>query len=304
MERIASVQNPQIKGVCALHRRKGRQEQGRFLIEGWHLLAEALKRRLAVETVYYVSGADTAGGAGEAGGSDVTSGSHAANESVLLSQASAAGAGLVQVSEQVMRKISTTDTPQGIAAVLWCPEVSRSMTGPGEKDILLILDRIQDPGNLGGILRVALAADVAGVLLTPGCADPYGPKALRGGMGSLFGLQVLTEMDGAECRDFCAWAGTRVVALTPEGKSLFQWLTGAVSAGPTQVDPETGQGTGGRGPLVLILGNEGDGIAPELLAWADERWSLPMYNGVESLNVAVTAGIVLYELRRRQNGRS
>ncbi|MCL1790234.1 MAG: RNA methyltransferase [Peptococcaceae bacterium] len=304
MEQIVSTQNPQIKGVCALHNRKGRVEQGRFLIEGRHLLAEAIKWRMDIETVYYVAD----GSAERSVNGDVCGsgdGSGAVGESSLLSQATEGGSRLVQVSEQVMRKLSTTETPQGVAAVLRFPEVPRTMAVRDEKDIVLVLDRVQDPGNLGSILRVALATDVKGILLTPGCADPFGSKALRGGMGSQFGLRVLAEVDGSECRAFCEWAGAYVAALAPGGRPFGQWARSAGDGATAGNNAAIERKNTGKGrPLVLILGNEGSGIAPELLGWADDRWSLPMSNGVESLNVAVTAGIVLYGIRGGDNGRS
>ena len=274
MDPIVSVHNPHVKDVCALHRRKGRREQGRFLIEGWHLLAEALRWQMPVETVYYTHQADRL------------------RRSALLRRADDRGAALIEVAEKVMRKICVTEGPQGVAAVVRRLEEPRLPASEKGAGVFLVLDRIQDPGNLGGILRVALAADVRGVWLMKGCADPYGSKALRGSMGSLFGLTVLTEVDAAVCGDLCSRMEGYVVALAAEGRDLYDGQ--GAHAQLRRVSAAAGE----QEPLVLILGNEGQGVAPELLELAEDRWSVPMCHGVQSLNVAVAAGIVLYEVRR------
>ena len=246
--------------------------------------------------------------------------------SALLCQAAETGTVLVEVHEKVLKKMCSTATPQGVAGVVrrlkgirldevWLGFEAEAEAGPWEDTaIFLILDRIQDPGNLGGILRVALATDVRGILLMRGCADPYGSKALRGSMGSLFGLKMLTEVDVAECRDLCSRMGGQghIAALTTDLGNVqcsaynVQFLERVPESEQDQETPVDGfmEGRGERvipDPLVLILGNEGQGIAPELLELAGERWSLPMCHGVESLNVAVTAGIVLYGVRCGKN---
>jgi TrmH family RNA methyltransferase len=162
----------------------------------------------------------------------------------------------------------------GIAAVIAIPA-----PGPGPDPALaVLLEDIQDPGNVGTILRSAAAAGAAAVWLSRGCADPWSPKVLRAAMGAHFRLAV---HPGA---DLVAVAGAfrgRVVAAQPQaGRSLYDC-------------PLTG-------PLALVVGNEGAGVSAELLAQADEAVSIPMAPGAESLNAAVAAAVCLFEAVRQR----
>lgn len=141
----------------------------------------------------------------------------------------------------------------------------------------MVLDGVQDPGNVGAIARAALGLGAAGLLALKGTAELTNPKVMRGAMGALFRLPALATDDAT----FLAWAG-RV------GASI--WVTDS-----------TGEAPGGRrltAPVALVLGNEGAGVRPELERVATRRLAIPLHGGVESLNVAVAAGILLHEVRR------
>ena len=144
---------------------------------------------------------------------------------------------------------------------------------------------IQDPGNLGAVVRAAEAGGASGVVTTPGGADPFGWKAVRGSMGSVFRLPVAQADSAAAMIDRARAAGLQVVAAVGHGHTPMH-----------EVDLAR--------PTLIVLGSEGQGLAPELLASADSRVSIPMTPPVESLNVAVAAALLVYEARRQRESQS
>jgi TrmH family RNA methyltransferase len=186
-----------------------------------------------------------------------------------------------EVSSAVMQSASDTQTPQGILAVL--PQ--RDLPLPGQLTFVLILDVIRDPGNLGTILRTAAAAGVQGVILTPGSADPYAPKVVRSAMGAHFRLPVL-PLDWAEIR--------RLLKPGAGQPGLSVYLTDAEGGLPyTQVDFTS--------PVALIVGGEADGAGVNARSLADGQVFIPMQAGVESLNAAVAAAVLMFEVVRQRS---
>ncbi len=140
---------------------------------------------------------------------------------------------------------------------------------------------MQDPGNVGAIVRVAEAGGASGVVCAGACADPFGWKALRGSMGSALRLPILVHRDTREAIDEARRHGCRIVATVPRGgRPLF--------------DADL------RGPIAVLIGGEGPGLAASQLEDADERMTIPMQPPVESLNAAVTAALIVYEARRQR----
>jgi TrmH family RNA methyltransferase len=179
------------------------------------------------------------------------------------------------VSDRVMRAMATTKTPQSVLAVL-----PRSASlWPAHPTLLLILDRLQDPGNLGSALRVAEAAGADGVLLSPGTVDAYNPKVVRGGMGAHFRLALRTA----------SWPG---IAQATQG--LQVWLAETRGGVPYyEVDwmPSS----------ALVIGGEAEGVSAEAQRLTGNRVSIPMSGQAESLNAAVAAGIILFEAIRQRS---
>lgn len=178
------------------------------------------------------------------------------------------------ISDALMRHVSDVETPSGILAVVPFPTLALS----AQPTLLLILDGIQTPGNMGTMLRTAAAAGVEGLLLAPGCVDPFNPKVVRGGMGAHFRLPI-QKMEWEEIGAVVAGMGV--------------WVASADSATPyTAVN--------WRNPSALIIGNEANGPSPSALAIASGV-AIPMAASVESLNAAMAAGIILFEaVRQRQ----
>jgi RNA methyltransferase, TrmH family len=183
----------------------------------------------------------------------------------------------VVVADVLMRDLGLVDTPSGLLAV--APMPARSVPPDLHQDAVL-LDAVQDPGNVGTLLRTAAAAGVKQVLLAPGCASVWSPKVLRAGQGAHFALSIHEDVDLAE---FMAdYRGTTVVTC----------LDGATSLYAAKLDA----------PLAWVFGAEGQGVSGELIAAAGLRVQIPMPGAVESLNVAAAAAVCLFEMVRRRLG--
>jgi TrmH family RNA methyltransferase len=187
------------------------------------------------------------------------------------------GDAVLEVGRSLMRKLSDTETPQGVLCVVEAPRwtAEEVLRGPGPT---VVLDRLQDPGNLGTIVRSAEAAGASGVLLTPGCVDPGNPKALRASAGSLLRLPTAAASDV-------------VSAIRGSGRSLIA-TTGRGGKPYDAVDLVS--------PLALIIGQEGSGVSDALSAAADLRVTIPLGGRVESLNAAAAATVILFEAARQR----
>ena len=240
-----------------LDRPRQRREAGLFLVEGSKMSAEAaslgLCRVLIVQRERVGLYRD------------------------MIETVQRAGAECILVSASVMEGLSTAKTPQGVLCAAAVPPQPERLEGT----LLLALDGVQDPGNLGTMLRTADAAGFSGALLGEGCADPYGAKALRATMGSIFRLPILQT------------------ALVPALASLHGRGYALIS---TELGGEDFYAACPEGRSVLVIGSEGRGVSAEVRREATHRLALPMRGGAESLNAAVAAGIMMYELSRRTKG--
>jgi RNA methyltransferase, TrmH family len=183
-----------------------------------------------------------------------------------------------EVSEAVMAEISDTETPQGIVAVLGM----RELPLPDKLEFALVLDAIRDPGNVGTILRTASAAGVNAVLIAPETADPFSPKVLRAGMGAQLKLPVW-DCDWPTIKSLVKEKASLKVFLADMGKGVVLWEAPL------------------KEPIALIICNEANGPSPAARALADEVITIPMPGDSESLNAAIAASLLVYEvLRQRQ----
>jgi TrmH family RNA methyltransferase len=181
-----------------------------------------------------------------------------------------------------MGAMSPVRSPTGIVAIARRPELDIDEFYKGSAPLLVIANDIQDPGNLGAIVRVAEAAGVSGVLVSGASADPFGWKALRGSMGSALRLPVDRVHDVSEAVKEAKKRGCRIVATVPrDGRSLYEVNLKAATA--------------------VLIGGEGQGLPEALIAAADERVMIPMQAAVESLNAAVAAALVVYEAFRQRH---
>ena len=186
-----------------------------------------------------------------------------------------------EIGARSFAQLADTETPQGILAVIEPRRAKAADFVPRRDAVVLVIDGVQDPGNVGTLIRTAHALGAAGTVVLRGTADPTSPKALRAAMGATFRHSVVSLDDNG----FIAWARQHGVTL---------WA-GAVDGVPLHRAVEQ---AGSNGPIAVIVGNEGAGIRPQLNAVAALRVAIPLAQGAESLNVAVAAGILLYEVTR------
>ena len=273
---ISSPANPRISKLQTLHTARGRKKSGLFLMEGPHLLETLLDADLLPSEVYYQPAL-----------LQRTSEGAALLERLL---AQLAPQQLIEVSERVIEAIGEAQTSQGVVSVLPLDIFAAHQLHrpPAHRPCLLILDDLADPGNMGTILRTALAADVAAVLLTPNCVDYYSPKVVRAAAGAHVALPVETalswELIAERVQLHCA--GLSRVLLAEAGSKHIYY------------DQDLTQ------PFALIVGNEAHGPSPAARALATLPLSIPLANNVESLNAAMAAGIILYEAVRQNLARS
>ena len=244
---ITSRKNPFLQQVRKLlTSRKAREEAGLFAADGTKLLQEAVRYYPGLDTVILSEGVQAE-----------------VPESVRV----------IRVPEDVMASVSPMETPQGALFLCRLPEKREFIPKPG----MLLLDGIQDPGNLGTIVRTADALDIP-VAMLEGCADPFSHKVVRASMGAVFRVQpVLTTWE--QTREKCRQAGIPigVTALSPRAKDLRQTKLGK---------------------MAVVIGSEGRGVRQEILDSADAELIIPMNPHCESLNAAVAAAIVLWQMKQ------
>lgn len=269
---ITSPHNPKVGFLRTLHTAKGRKEAGAFLIEGPHLVAEALKARIPLDLVLIDPDAF-------------------ANDPLLGEVAFLAeeGVEVIGAAPAVIERVSETLTPQGIVAVVplasLAAEKLRAQRRGRLRPLVLVLDDLRDPGNVGTILRSALAADVDVVLLTPNCADPFAPKVVRSASGAHFHLPILAQQ---------SW---EAITAYLGGSPKMQQILVADSAAADYADLDLTQRT------AIIIGNEAHGPSAAARKLATHNIRIPMYNGVESLNAAIAASVLLFESVRQRKAK-
>ena len=252
MEHVTSRQNPLMIRIKKLGQSRAlRREEGVFVCEGPKLTAEALKWGASVETVLLAEGQNPP-------------------ESLPRE------ARQVEVPDSLLRAVSTVETPQGLLAVCRIPALAPPDRLSGGR--YLVLDGVQDPGNLGTIWRTADAFGADGLLLVNGCADPWSPKTIRATMGACFRLPAW-EADLETVRDLLEEADI----------PLYATALRADTADVRQVDLKR---------AAVVIGSEGRGISKEALALCRRTIKIPMRERCESLNAAMAAGIVLWEMCR------
>ena len=195
----------------------------------------------------------------------------------LLADLAGRGVACHEVATAVLETLSDTVQGQGMILLARRPEA----VAPEKARLVLGLDRVQDPGNLGTLLRTAEAAGVDGVVLLAGCADVYSPKVLRASMGAAFRLPVLAAADADALQSLAGRMGLALAAAAVAGECAYdahEWCK----------------------PTLLVLGNEANGVSPELLARCDHRLRIPLAHGVESLNVAAAGAVMLFEAARQR----
>jgi RNA methyltransferase, TrmH family len=259
MQRITSRQNAMVNRYRAAARG---EEPGLMLLDGAHLVAEALAARLHLEHLAVAAEAIERG--------DIKPILHAAER---------AGVTIAAATAPVIAAVSPVRSSSAVVALAARPQHEERRLYDGGRALVVIVSDVQDPGNVGAIVRVAEAAGATGVVAAGQSADPFAWKALRGSMGSALRLPILVDRRTEHALARARHHGCRIVATSAHaGKSLY--------------DADL------RPPVAVVIGAEGAGLPPQTVSAADEAITIPMEAPVESLNAAVTAALLLYRIRR------
>ena len=260
MREITSKDNKIFRHALSLKTKKYRDRYCEYLIEGPNLLKEALKEEIEVEAVFVRP--------------EMTD-----EEAGIIEEGPELDRKTFVLSNKLFDELKDTETSQGIVTVVRKRQTVSLKGRPGGNYV--VLDRLQDPGNIGTILRTADAAGYEMAVFMKGTADPYGSKVVRSATGSLFRLPMVFVEDADELAELVHSAGKRLIATAMDAEKAYY-----------DCDLEK--------DAAIIIGNEGNGISPELISGADEKISIPMAGNTESLNAAVAAGILMYERIRRR----
>lgn len=252
---MTSPQNPRIKLARQLqHSRDAREAEGLFVAEGARLVDDLLGAGLVARFACV--------------------GEHPAAQAWRKTHPDLE---CLQVTDTVMRGLSSETTPPGVLAIFEMPSPPAGSPEDREAPVILILDGLREPGNLGACLRVAAGADCRRVLLAPGCVDLYNPKVVRGAMGAharVLARHAAWDEIGAACAGRPAWAAAAGGAMSYDA---VDW----------------------REQIAVIVGSEAAGISQPAQALATGTLAIPLANGVESLNAAVACGVILFEAARQ-----
>ncbi len=254
MKEIKSFSNEKIKMVKSLKAQKGRKENGLFMVEGKKLISEAIEYGYVLQMLFLRKSDDIGGRSGHF--PDIS-------ESYVL-------------EGELFDSVCDTKTPQGELGVFLLPMDKPDAASERIEGLVLALEDVQDPGNVGAVIRSADAFGASAVMLSMGCADIYSQKVLRSSMGSVFHMPVI------RCADFSGsvmaqkqW-GSKIIALHQDGEDI--------------------RGLSPGGDAILLVGNEGNGLSMEALDIADILCAVPMKGRAESLNAAVAASVALFML--------
>ena len=278
LSEITSATNPKIKAIKKLEQKRQRDKEGRFVIEGFHLVEEAIKHNAEIEMILYSDKADQT----QLEGIQKSLMKNAGNLPASIE--------MIAITESILTTLSQTPAPQGIIAILKQPEQSLSevidnagidtalstLANSRALPHLLLLDNVQDPGNVGTMIRTAEAAGFKAIILGEGSADLYNDKTIRATQGALFQLPIIRG---------------NLTSLLQEIHNVGydSWVTTLEEASFYQDLPKPEK-------CALIMGNEGQGVDPKLLQLATTKVKIPMLGQSESLNVGIAAGILIYDL--------
>ncbi len=262
---LTSKDNQAIKKLRALSEPKHRRKEAAFLIEGVKMVEEALRDNLGVKMVVATPGLVQHHGKG------------------VIKLAESRQAPILWISEKMMDSLSESKTPQPVMAVVGLKHCSEEALFAADAGLIVVAHQLQDPGNLGTIIRTSEAAHASGVAVVSPSVDPYNSKAIRASMGSILRLPIVPVADIAIFLEQCRKRAFQTVATVLTGNRL-----------PYDIDF--------RKPTVVILGQEGAGLPGSLMNSIDYQMRIPMAESIESLNVATAAAVILYErVRQRMN---
>jgi len=255
-KQVTSLSNAAVKATRALHMRKEREETGLFLAEGLKIVTEAIELGRAPKTLMF--------------GPDA--GHPLLDKAVEVTEG--AGGEVIEVTRDILEKVSRRDNPQAVVAVFEQVFTPLETIDPHASPCWVALQAVRDPGNLGTIIRTADSAGCGGVMLVGDCCDPYSVEAVRATMGSIFAVPLVK----APVAEFIAWR-----------KGWPGSVTGTLLTATTDY-----RAAEYRAPTMILMGNEQQGLPPELAAICDVNVKIPMRGRADSLNLSVATGIMIY----------
>ena len=260
--KISSFNNDRIKYLRSLYRKKYRREEKKFVLEGVRIIEDAIKEKADFDQIYY---------------SNYLLRNERGNE--LLSNLQQLNVEVIEIDDSLLQRVADTESPQGILAIVKKVDYKLSQIFDKENSLILIVDRIQDPGNLGTLIRTADAAGVDGIITTKGTVSLYNQKTIRATMGSLFRVPIYREENLMELKKHL------------ESKEI---VVGDIKGSEYHFDVDYSNS------IAVIVGNEGNGPREGLIRIADKKIKIPLLGDAESLNVAMATGIILYEAVRQK----
>ncbi|GAB6099166.1 RNA methyltransferase [Halanaerocella petrolearia] len=263
---ISSFTNSKIKDLRSLYKKKYRRQEGEFVLEGIRIIEEAIKEETEIKQVFY---------------SDYLLRNQRGKE--LLHNLEGDSTQVYQITDDLLQKVADTTSPQGILAIVKQVDYNLTDLLTGKQKLFVIADQVQDPGNLGTIIRTADGVGADGVITTKGTVSLYNQKTIRATMGSLFRLPVYRENKLEELKKKLIENQIELVVADLQGDTYHYDIDYSQS-------------------VAVVAGNEGHGPRQDLIDEADELIKIPLVGGAESLNVAMATGVILYEaLRQRMN---
>ena len=260
MQIISSKDNEQIKYIRKLKDKKFRDETNEYIVEGIKLVEEAIEEKVTIKMIVVCEDCETNG---------------EIEQSLLYEIAKYE---CIYVTDKIFKMLTDVVNPQGILAVVEKGDNADKIDY--SQDIILALDGIQDPGNLGTILRTADSAALNQIILSTDCADPYNPKVVRSTMGAIFRINIITTPNLAK-------------TLQEMKKHKFEIVATSLETNESIYNMEYRK-------KVIVIGNESKGVSQEILQLADKKVKIPMLGKTESLNASVAASIMIYEYVREK----
>lgn len=262
---ITSSKNPKIKEIKSLYRRKNRWNTGLFIIEGVKIVEECIDNNYSLENIIYSDELfNTNGG-------------------IEIYERIRAYENLICVPNSLFKEISDTENPQGIMALAKITERPIEDLYKKENPFILFLEEIQDPGNMGTIIRTADAFNLDGIIVSEGSVDIYNPKVIRSTMGSIFRTPIYHIEDSIETIERLKSMGFGIFATSLQGEDYIYNMDF-------------------KNPSLILIGNESKGLSNELHSLAHQWIKIPILGGAESLNVAIATSIIIYEGIKQRMG--
>lgn len=260
---ITAVSNPRIKSIKALAQKKNRDQDGTFLVEGMKLVRDAFENGWEIDTLIYAA---------------------TTNDNIQVTELAAklrvAGADILEVNEKVLSSITRRDNPQMVVGVMSQSWKHAPTNIKDKSTVWIALDRVRDPGNLGTIIRTADSAGAQGIILVGETTDPFSLEATRASMGSIFNVPVVRMDEDEFLKWRISWDGI-VVGTHLEGATDFR-----------KIDYQSQ-------PVLLLMGNEQQGLPDDLAATCDKLALIPMHGAADSLNLAIATGVMLFHMGKK-----